>query len=293
MQFVKKTISTFQDPFTSSSFKSRKTTSDSMELMPIKSTCSTPPSSSITHQHHNLPYGHSNVGRTSSTSSMMAPLEASTIMMKTSSSAATTTTRGATSEERLLDHFGSIDSSDTFLSCGTHPFPSQGSLAGLEQLAAVGSMAANGSMASIHIPGFNNQTGMYMHINPFDPPSSQRRSHKYSSNNSKQYTSKAEELNERRRVRMNLQQRSMSTDVDFPDDNGSDSGGGFSNSKDQNKTYNVQNNLSMKSIESQQASGGQKDKMVSVENFASDIRSTTTAPKHKRARVSQVGTHTF
>lgn len=53
--------------------------------------------------------------------------------------------------------FGSLDSSDTFLSCNTHPFPSQGSLAGLEALAAQGSMAPNGSI--------NN----CVYVNPFDP----------------------------------------------------------------------------------------------------------------------------
>ena len=53
--------------------------------------------------------------------------------------------------------FGSLDSSDTFLSCNTHPFPSQGSLAGLEALAAQGSMAPNGSI--------NNS----LYVNPFDP----------------------------------------------------------------------------------------------------------------------------
>lgn len=60
--------------------------------------------------------------------------------------------------------FGSVDSSDTFLSCNTHPFPSQGSLAGLEELAATGTMAANGSMPAVNIPSFN---GVY--VNPFGP----------------------------------------------------------------------------------------------------------------------------
>jgi hypothetical protein len=58
------------------------------------------------------------------------------------------------------EDFGSLDSSDTttYLSCcNTHPFPSQGSLAGLEALAAQGSMAANGSI--------NNS----VYVNPFDP----------------------------------------------------------------------------------------------------------------------------
>lgn len=41
--------------------------------------------------------------------------------------------------------------------CGTHPFPSQGSLAGLELLAAQGSMGPNGSI--------NNS----VYVNPFDP----------------------------------------------------------------------------------------------------------------------------
>jgi hypothetical protein len=66
-----------------------------------------------------------------------------------------------------LDRFGSIDSEDTFLSCNTHPFPSQGSLAGLEELAALGSMAANGSMPAVNIPSFNNNATGY--ANPFDP----------------------------------------------------------------------------------------------------------------------------
>ena len=53
--------------------------------------------------------------------------------------------------------YGSVDSSDTFLSCCNtpHPFPSQGSLAGLEELAARGTMAANGSMPAVNISGIN------------------------------------------------------------------------------------------------------------------------------------------
>ena len=58
---------------------------------------------------------------------------------------------------KAVGDFGSLDSSDTFLSCTTHPFPSQGSLAGLEALAAQGSMAPNGSI--------NN----CVYVNPFDP----------------------------------------------------------------------------------------------------------------------------
>ena len=54
-----------------------------------------------------------------------------------------------------VERYGSVDSSDTFLSCNTHPFPSQGSLAGLEELAAKGSMAANGSMPAVNISGIN------------------------------------------------------------------------------------------------------------------------------------------
>ena len=69
--------------------------------------------------------------------------------------------------------FGSVDSSDTFLSCNTHPFPSQGSLAGLEELAAAGTMAANGSMPAVNIPSFNN--GVY--VNPFAGSSSPRSRH--------------------------------------------------------------------------------------------------------------------
>ena len=75
---------------------------------------------------------------------------------------------GSGDKYKSLDRFGSLDSSDTFLSCATHPFPSQGSLAGLEELAAVGSMAPNGSMPAVNIPSFNNN-GVY--VNPFDPPS--------------------------------------------------------------------------------------------------------------------------
>ena len=250
-----------------------------MELMPLQSTCSTPPSYTITTHHR---YGYGNVGRTTSTS-MMAPLEASTILMKSSSSAAaatSSTAMGASSEERLLERFGSIDSSDTFLSCNTHAFPSQGSLAGLEELAAVGSMAANGSMPAVNIPGFNNQTGMYMHVNPFDPPSSQRRSHRRISNSSKQYSSKAEELNERRRVRMNLKQRSMSSDnSDFQDDDELDS------SSAPSKTFTIKNNLSaQRKQESQLYSKG-----LPTDAYSSDTASNTIAPKHKRTRVSQVG----
>jgi len=61
--------------------------------------------------------------------------------------------------------YGSVDSSDTFLSCNTHPFPSQGSLAGLEEMAAKGSMAANGSMPAVNISGINS-----VYVNPFEPP---------------------------------------------------------------------------------------------------------------------------
>ena len=55
------------------------------------------------------------------------------------------------------ERYGSVDSSDTFLSCCNtpHPFPSQGSLAGLEELAARGTMAANGSMPAVNISGIN------------------------------------------------------------------------------------------------------------------------------------------
>jgi len=60
---------------------------------------------------------------------------------------------------RSLDRYSSLDSSDTFLSCNTHPFPSQGSLAGLEELAAKGSMAANGSMPAVNIAGLNDPNG--------------------------------------------------------------------------------------------------------------------------------------
>ena len=105
---------------------------------------------------------------------MLDNRERLTPLMRTSSSAAASSTRGVDDQYISLNRFGSLDSSDTFLSCNTHPFPSQGSLAGLEELAAVGSMAANGSMPAVNIPGFNNRTGLYM--NPFDPHS--RRSRK-------------------------------------------------------------------------------------------------------------------
>ncbi len=68
-----------------------------------------------------------------------------------------------------MDRYSSIDSSDTFLSCNTHPFPSQGSLAGLEELAAKGSMAANGSMPSVNISGINS-----VYVNPFEPPNKRK-----------------------------------------------------------------------------------------------------------------------
>ena len=244
--------------------------------MPLNDPTSTPPSFRTPNQSQ---YGYGNVARTSS-SSMMAPLEASTIMMKVSSSTATSAAAiGSSSEERLLERFGSIisDSSDTFLSCNTHAFPSQGSLAGLEELAAVGSMAANGSMPSVNMPGFNNQLGIYMHVNPFDPPSSQRRSHKRISNNSqKQYTSKAEELNERRRVRMNLKQRSMSSDIEITDEEYFES----QNMPTSCKTYTIQNSLSVqRKSDSQKTSG--------------ETTSSGSAPKHQRARVSQVRTKLF
>ena len=70
-----------------------------------------------------------------------------TKLLRTSSSV---TSEGTdTQQYKSLDRFGSIDSSDTFLSCATHPFPSQGSLAGLEELAAVGSMNAQGSNSNL------------------------------------------------------------------------------------------------------------------------------------------------
>lgn len=69
------------------------------------------------------------------------------------------------SRQKSMDRYSSLDSSDTFLSCNTHPFPSQGSLAGLEELAAKGSMAANGSMPAVNISGINS-----VYVNPFEPP---------------------------------------------------------------------------------------------------------------------------
>ena len=65
---------------------------------------------------------------------------------------------------KSIDRYSSLDSSDTFLSCNTHPFPSQGSLAGLEELAARGTMAPNGSMPAVNISGLNSVI-----VNPFDP----------------------------------------------------------------------------------------------------------------------------
>lgn len=62
--------------------------------------------------------------------------------------------------------FGSLDSSDTLLSCTTHPFPSQGSLAGLELLAAHGSMAPNGSIQNLRS----------VYVNPLGAGRARRRS---------------------------------------------------------------------------------------------------------------------
>lgn len=82
---------------------------------------------------------------------------------------------GYYTNRQLMDRYSSLDGSDdTFLSCNTHPFPSQvhiyeqkqkqsltikltlqGSLAGLEELAARGTMAANGSMPSVNISVLN------------------------------------------------------------------------------------------------------------------------------------------
>lgn len=76
---------------------------------------------------------------------------------------------------RSIDRYSSMDSSDTFLSCNTHPFPSQGSLAGLEELAARGTMAANGSMPAVNIAGVCS--GVY--VNPFEPPQSQPQSRRW------------------------------------------------------------------------------------------------------------------
>ena len=119
---------------------------------------------------------------------------------------------------KSLDRFGSMDSSDTFLSCNTHPFPSQGSLAGLEELAAVGSMAANGSMPAVNIPGFNN--GVI--VNPFDPT----RGKKYRGQITRQKSTPNRTLTpspqdsphtRRHQSRLGLGGRSASSDVEMAD----------------------------------------------------------------------------
>ena len=116
---------------------------------------------------------------------------------------------------KSLDRFGSLDSSDTFLSCNTHPFPSQGSLAGLEELAAVGSMAPNGSMPAVNIPGFNN--GVY--VNPFDPTRGGKKHrgqiHTKSTPNRTLTPSPQDSPNSRRHIRIG--RRSASSDVELAD----------------------------------------------------------------------------
>lgn len=74
--------------------------------------------------------------------------------------------RQRTSSTRILDKQPSLEkyysmcgSSETFLSCQSQPFPSQGSLAGLEELAAKGSMAADGSLSSVHGMGLYGVLG--------------------------------------------------------------------------------------------------------------------------------------
>ena len=79
---------------------------------------------------------------------------------------------GYYTNRQLMDRYSSLDGSDdTFLSCNTHPFPSQGSLAGLEELAAKGSMAANGSMPAVNISVLNS-----IYMNPMGRPGPNRRS---------------------------------------------------------------------------------------------------------------------
>ena len=90
----------------------------------------------------------------------------STIANMTAAAAAAAAAAGTNSKRfrPSVERYGSVDSSDTFLSCNTHPFPSQGSLAGLEELAAKGSMAANGSMPAVNISGINrseSETGIF------------------------------------------------------------------------------------------------------------------------------------
>lgn len=98
--------------------------------------------------------------------------------------------------------FGSLDSSDTFLSCNTHPFPSQGSLAGLELLAAQGSMAPNGSI--------NNS----VYVNPFDPSRETRRAER----NPNKAVTPSPRGSPQRRVRIAARSRSSDlADLDLMD----------------------------------------------------------------------------
>ncbi len=99
--------------------------------------------------------------------SRLVPSAVFSAKLRASSSVASATDSN-NDQYKSLDRFGSLDSSDTFLSCATHPYPSQGSLAGLEELAAVGSMAPNGSMPTVNIPSFNSHQ---CYVNPFDPTS--------------------------------------------------------------------------------------------------------------------------
>ncbi len=144
--------------------------------------------------------------------------------------------RRGSEQQKSVDRYSSLDSSDTFLSCNTHPFPSQGSLAGLEQLAAQGSMAPNGSMPAVNISGVNT-----MYVNPMERKKQQQ-----------QQQQQQQEQN--RRVR--IASRSLSSDNELDSwasclDEAADGGGGGKRA--------------------QATEGGDA------------------APKHKRARLSQVG----
>lgn len=138
---------------------------------------------------------------------LMPPYERSSPAAHAAAAAAGRAARGkqppSSAAAVTSDRYSSLDSNDTFLSCNTHPFPSQGSLAGLEELAAKGSMAANGSMPAVNITGINTVI-----VNPFEPPSKKQQLRQQQQ---QQQDSAGSESPHRRGARLSA--RSRSTDA--------------------------------------------------------------------------------
>ena len=89
----------------------------------------------------------------------------------------------------------------------------QGSLAGLEELAAKGSMAPNGSMPAVNISGINS---VYVNPYPFEPPTKRktrrRRDRSEPRDSDRTLTPSPTKDSPHRRVR--IASRSMSSDTD-------------------------------------------------------------------------------